>query len=87
MSLRVVNESQKKKHVKIADIEILKSDVQVFKGGLGVIRLMITLVLSLLQLQRLSMSYISNAVVDFDYKIASSYCKSLSIKTVKHNRP
>lgn len=73
--LRVVNESHKEASIKnTTDIEILKADVQVFKGGLGVIRLMTTLCCSSLIafLAWLVISYTSTQtqISDVNHKIA-----------------
>ena len=87
--LRVVNESHKEVSSKnTADIEILKSDAQVFKGGLGVIRLMITLCCSSLLafLAWLVISYISTQDQISDMKQRVALLESAT-KAVKHNHP
>lgn len=73
--LRMVSESHKEASTKnTTDIEILKADAQVFKGGLGVIRLMITLCCSSLIafLAWLVISYISTQtqISDTNHKVA-----------------
>ena len=87
--LRVVNESHKEVSSKnTTDIEILKADAQVFKGGLGVIRLMITLCCSSLIgfLAWLVISYISTQGQISDIKQRVALLESAT-KTVEHNRP
>ncbi len=87
--LRVVNESHKEVSSKnTTDIEILKADVQVFKGGLGVIRLMITLCCSSLLafLAWLVISYISTQGQISDMKQRVALLETAT-KTVEHNRP
>ena len=87
--LRVVNESHKEVSIKnTTDIEILKADAQVFKGGLGVIRLMITLCCSSLLafLAWLVISYISTQGQISDMKQRVALLES-AIKTVEYNRP
>ena len=87
--LRVVNESHKEVSSKnTADIEILKADAQAFKGGLGVIRLMITLCCSSLLafLAWLVISYIStqDQISDMEQRVA---LLESATKAVIHNRP
>lgn len=87
--LRVVNESHKEVSIKnTTDIEILKADAQVFKGGLGVIRLMITLCCSSLLafLAWLVISYISTQGQISDMKQRVALLESAT-KAVKHNYP
>ena len=87
--LRVVNESHKEVSSKnTTDIEILKADTQVFKGGLGVIRLMITLCCSSLLafLAWLVISYISTQGQISDIKQRVALLESAT-KAVEHKRP
>ena len=87
--LRVVNESHKEVSVKnTTDIETLKADTQVFKGGLGVIRLMITLCCSSLIgfIAWLVISYISTQGQISDIKQRVALLETAT-KTVEHNRP
>lgn len=87
--LRVVNESHKEVSTKnTAAIEILKTDVQVFKGGLGVIRLMITLCCSSLLafLAWIVISYISTQGQISDIKQRVALLESAT-KAVEHKRP
>ena len=87
--LRVVNESHKEVSMKnTADIEILKADAQVFKGGLGVIRLMITLCCSSLIgfIAWLVISYISTQGQISDIKQRVVLLESAT-KTIEHKRP
>lgn len=87
--LRVVNESHKEVSIKnTTDIEILKADAQVFKGGLGVIRLMITLCCSSLLafIAWLVISYISTQGQISDMKQRVALLESAT-KAVKHNYP
>lgn len=87
--LRVVNESHKEVSIKnTTDIEILKADAQVFKGGLGVIRLMITLCCSSLLafLAWLVISYISTQGQISDMKQRVALLESAT-KAVKHTHP
>ena len=87
--LRVVNESHKEVSSKsTADIEILKADAQVLKGGLGVIRLMITLCCSSLLafLAWLVISYISTQGQISDIKQRVALLESAT-KSVEHKRP
>ena len=87
--LRVVNESYKEVSSKnTTDIEILKADAQVFKGGLGVIRLMITLCCSSLIafLAWIVISYISTQGQISDIKQRVALLESAT-KTVEHYRP
>ena len=87
--LRVVNESHKEVSIKnTTDIEILKADAQVFKGGLGVIRLMITLCCSSLLafLAWLVISYISTQGQISDMKQRVALLESAT-KAVEYNRP
>ncbi len=87
--LRVVNESHKEVSIKnTTDIEILKSDSQVFRGGLGVIRLMVTLCCSSLIgfLAWIVISYISTQGQISDMKQRVALLESAT-KTVEYNRP
>ncbi len=87
--LRVVNESHKEVSSKnTADIEILKADAQVLKGGLGVIRLMITLCCSSLLafLAWLVISYISTQGQISDIKQRVALLESAT-KSVEHKHP
>lgn len=87
--LRVVNESHKEVSSKnTTDIEILKSDMQVFKGGLGVIRLMVTLCCSSLIafLAWIVISYISTQGHISDIKQRVVLLESAT-KTVEYNHP
>ena len=87
--VRVVNESHKEVSIKnTADIEILKADAQVFKGGLGIIRLMITLCCSALLafLAWIVISYISTQGQISDIKQRVALLESAT-KAVKHNHP
>ena len=87
--LCVVNESHKEVSSKnTTDIEILKADTQVFKGGLGVIRLMITLCCSSLIgfIAWLVISYISTQGQISDIKQRVALLESAT-KIVEHNRP
>ena len=87
--LRVVNESHKEVSSKnTTDIEILKADAQVFKGGLGVIRLMIILCCSSLIafLAWIVTSHIStqDQISDIEQRVA---LLETAAETVKHIRP
>lgn len=87
--LRVVNESHKEVSIKnTTDIEILKADAQVFRGGLGVIRLTVTLCCSSLIafLAWIVISYISTQGQISDIKQRVALLESAT-KTVEHNRP
>ena len=87
--LRVVNESHKEVSIKnTADIELLKADVQVFKGGLGVIRLTVTLCCSSLIafLAWIVISYISTQGQISDIKQRVALLESAT-KAVKYNYP
>ena len=87
--LRVVNESHKEVSSKnTADIEILKADAQVFKGGLGIIRLMVTLCCSSLIafLAWVVISYISTQgqISAMNQRVA---LLESATKAVKQNHP
>ena len=87
--LRVVNESHKEVSIKnTADIEILKADAQVFKGGLGVIRLTVTVCCSSLIafLAWIVISYISTQGQISDIKQRVALLESAT-KTVEYNHP
>ena len=87
--LRVVNESHKEVSIKnTTDIEILKADAQVFKGGLGIIRLIVTLCCSSLLafLAWIIISYISTQGQISDMKQRVALLESAT-KAVKHNHP
>ena len=87
--LRTVNETHKEVSVKnSADIEVLKADIQSAKGGLGILRLLITLSGSAIIgfTAWLVISYISTQAQISDVKQRVALLESAT-KTVKHNYP
>ena len=87
--LRVVSESYKEVSSKnTTDIEILKADAQVFKGGLGIIRLIVTLCCSSLIafLAWIVITYTSTQGQISDIKQRVALLESAT-KTIEHIRP
>ena len=87
--LRVTNETHKEVSIKNStDIEILKADVQSAKGGLGILRLLVTLFGSSVVgfTAWLVISYISTQAQISDVKQRVALLESAT-KTVRHNYP